>query len=258
MIGFLIKKVFFDIWDNLLMLVLNSLGFLAPLGLVFLSGFIGDTNLVLSIIILVLAVLVFSLYSLGVNAVVYGYSSYRKGGFRAFKDAFRFHVGHAFLHFGICLVIVFMSIYGIPFYFSMSNYFGLIIGFMIFWVLVATVLAMQYFFPLCFHMEADGAFKTLKKCFLIVPDNLGTTLFLALRTIIDLALTVVTASMIPGLAGIALSRMDTTRLLMKKYDFLEANPDCTRKDINWEDLLYEEKKLVGPRSLKSMIFPWKD
>jgi len=258
MIGFLIKKVFFDIWDNLLMLVLQSLGFVAPLGLFFLSGYIGDANPVVSVIILVLAVLAFSVYSLGVNAVVFGYSSYKKGGFRAFKDAFRFHIGHAFLHFGICLVIAFMAIYGIPFYFSMSNYFGLIIGFMIFWILVATVLAMQYFFPLCFHMEGDGAFKTLKKCFLVVPDNLGTTLFLALRSIIDLALTILTASMIPGLAGIALSRMDTMRLLMKKYDFLEANPDCNRKDINWEDLLYEERKLVGPRSLKGMIFPWKD
>ena len=258
MIGFLIKKVFFDIWDNLLMLVLQSLGFVAPLGLFFLSGYIGDANPVVSVIILVLAVLAFSMYSLGINAVVFGYSSYRKGGIRAFKDAFRFHIGHAFLHFGICLVIAFMILYGIPFYFSMSNYFGLIIGFMIFWILVATVLAMQYFFPLCFHMEGDGAFKTLKKCFLVVPDNLGTTLFLALRSVIDLALTALTASMIPGLAGIALSRMDTTRLLMKKYDFLEANPDSTRKDINWEDLLYEERKLVGPRSLKGMIFPWKD
>jgi len=258
MIGFLIKKVFFDIWDNLLMLVLQNLGFVAPLGLVFLSGYIGDSNLVLSIFILIVAVLAFSIYSLGVNAVVFGYSSYKKGGFRAFKDAFRFHAGHAFLHFGICLVMAFMGVYGIPFYFSMSNYFGLIIGFMIFWIMVATVLAMQYFYPLCFHMEGDGAFKTLKKCFLVVPDNLGTTLFLALRSVIDLALTILTASMIPGLAGIALSRMDTMRLLMKKYDFLEANPDCNRKDINWEDLLYEEKKLVGPRSLKGMIFPWKD
>ena len=258
MIGFLIKKVFFDIWDNLLMLVLLSLGFVAPLGLVFLSGFIGEANPAISVILLILAVLAFSMYSLGVNGVVLGYSNYKKGGFRAFKEAFRFHIGHAFLHFGICLAIAFMIMYGIPFYFSMGNYFGLIVGFLVFWILVSVVLAMQYFFPLCFHMEADGAFKTLKKCLLIVSDNFGTTLFLALRSIIDLALTILTASLIPGLAGIALSRMDTIRLLMKKYDFLEANPDCTKKDLNWEDLLYEERKLVGPRSLKGMIFPWKD
>ena len=122
---FLIKKVFFDIWDNLLMLVLLSLGFVAPLGLVFLSGFIGEANPAISVILLILAVLAFSMYSLGVNGVVLGYSNYKKGGFRAFKEAFRFHIGHAFLHFGICLAIAFMIMYGIPFYFSMGNYFGL-------------------------------------------------------------------------------------------------------------------------------------
>ena len=53
------------------------------------------------------------------------------------------------------------------------------------------------------------------------------------------------------------SRMATMKLLMKKYDFLEENPDATKKDINWEDLLYEDKQLVGPRSIKNMIFPWK-
>lgn len=258
MIGFLIKKVFFDIWDNLLMLVLMSFGFIVPLALFVVCGYISDTSPVFSMILLVLSVLIFSMYSLGVNGVVVGYSSCRKGGFRAFKDAFRFHIGHALLHFGICLALAFMGIFGIPFYFSMGSYFGLILGFLIFWIIVAFILALQFFFPLCFHMEADGAFKTLKKCFLLVSDNFGTTLFLVLRTIIDLALTILTATMIPGLAGIALSRMDTVRILMKKYDFLEANPDCNRRNINWDDILYEDRELVGPRSIKNMIFPWKD
>ena len=79
-----------------------------------------------------------------------------------------------------------------------------------------------------------------------------------MRTLLDLVLSLLTATMIPGVAGISLSRMDTTKLLMLKYDFLEANPDSTKKDINWEDLLYEERQLVGPRTLKGMIFPWKD
>ena len=38
MIGFLFKKVFFDIWDNLLMLVLMSLGIAAPIGLLYLGS----------------------------------------------------------------------------------------------------------------------------------------------------------------------------------------------------------------------------
>lgn len=257
MIGFLIKKGFFDLWDNMLFVVLMNIGFVVPLALIYLSAVAADYSVLLSVIIMVVALLAFSMYSLGVNAVTFGYSRYKKGGFAAFKEAFRFHIGHAFLHFGICLAIGFVIMFGMPFYFALDSYFGLIMGMLLFWIIVAVLLALQYFFPLCFHMEADGALKTLKKCFLVVSDNFGTTMFLLLRTVIDMALTILTASLIPGLGGISLSRMDTVRLIMKKYDFLEANPEATRKDVNWEDLLYEERQLVGPRSLKSMIFPWK-
>jgi len=258
MIRLLIKKVFFDIWDNLMFLMILNIGFDLSLALFFLAGSFVETHEVLTFVLVVLAVLVFSLYSLGVNAVVHGYSRYQKNGMKGFFDAYKYHIGHALLHFGLCIAFAMTLLYVIPFYLAMRSIIGYLLGMMTFWILVAFVLAIQYFFPLCFHMEADGPFKTLKKCFIVMADNMGTTLFLALRTVIDLALTIVTASLLPGLGGIALSRMDTIRLLMKKYDFLEENPGCTKKDINWEDLLYEENKLVGPRSLKGMLFPWKD
>ena len=259
MIGFLIKKGFFDLWDNMLIVGLMNICYLIPLGLMYLAVALSaaDYPTVLSMAILVVAMLVFSLYSLGVNAITYGFSHYKKRGFAAIKEALRFHWGHAVLHFAVCLLIGFTAIFVIPFYFAIGNYFGIIMGMLVFWIIVAVIMSMQYFFPLCFHMEADKPFKTFKKCFLIVADNFGTTMFLILRTIFDLVLTILTATLLPGLAGITLSRMDTVNLLMKKYDFLEENPDATKKDINWEDLLYEEKQLVGPRSIKNMIFPWK-
>ena len=258
MIGFLFKKVFFDIWDNLLMLVLMSLGIAAPIGLLYLGSLVIDTNIPAFFAITAFAIFVISCYSLFVSSITFGYSRNKKGGFKAVKDAFRFHFGHVVLHFFILVVLCLICLYGIPFYLAFGNIIGLVMGMMLFWLAVIVVLALQYYFPLCFHMEADGAFKTFKKSFILVADNLGTSLFLALRTVIDLALTILTAFMIPGVAGISLSRMDTTKLLMLKYDFLEANPDCTKKDLNWEDLLYEERQLVGPRSFKGMIFPWKD
>ena len=257
MIGFLIKKVFFDLWDNMIYVVLMSIGFVAPLGLIYLASVAVDYSIVLSMVIMAIAMLVFSMYSLGVNAITFGYSRYKKGGFAAVKEAFRYHWGHAILHFAICILIGFTAMFILPFYFAMGNYFGFILGMILIWLIVGLLLSLQYFFPLCFHMEADKPFKTLKKSFLLVADNVGVTLFLLLRTIVDLVFTVLTATLMPGLSGITLSRMDTVKLLMKKYDFLEANPEATRRDINWEDLLYEEKQLVGPRSLKSMIFPWK-
>lgn len=258
MIGFLFKKVFFDIWDNLLMLVLMSLGIVVPLGIVYLGSLLLDVNVAAFFAVIAFALLLFSFYSLYLSSITFGYSRNKKGGIQAVKNALRFHFGHALFHFVLLVILCLISLYGIPFYFAFGNIFGIVMGMMLFWMTVIVVLAMQYYYPLCFHMEADGAFKTFKKCFILLFDNMGTSLFLALRTVVDLVLSLLTATMIPGVSGISLSRMDTTKLLMLKYDFLEANPDCTRKDINWEDLLYEERQLVGPRSFKGMIFPWKD
>lgn len=258
MIGFSIKKTFFDIWDNLLMLVLMSVGYIVPLSMFLLAGYLIEAGTIFTILGCIIGVLLFSMYSLMVSAITFGYSRNHKGGFKAVKDAFRFHIGHAFLHAGILIALFFIFFSIIPFYFNFGNMLGLMMGMILFWICVGILLALQYFFPLCFHMEGDGAFKTFKKCFIIVADNFWVSLFLAIRNIIGLIFTILTALMIPGFAGISLSRMNTIKLLMHKYDFLEANPNCTKKDINWEDLLYEEKQLVGPRSFKGMIFPWKD
>ncbi len=45
---------------------------------------------------------------------------------------------------------------------------------------------------------------------------------------------------------------------MFKYDYIEAHPDTDRKHLPWEELLFEEREKVGTRTLKGMIFPWKE
>ena len=163
MIGFLIKKGFFDLWDNMLIVGLMNICYLIPLGLMYLAVALSaaDYPTILSMAILVVAMLVFSLYSLGVNAITYGFSHYKKRGFAAIKEALRFHWGHAVLHFAVCLLIGFTAIFVIPFYFAIGNYFGIIMGMLVFWIIVAVIMSMQYFFPLCFHMEADKPFTSL-------------------------------------------------------------------------------------------------
>lgn len=258
MIGFLIKKVFFDIWDNMLRIIGVTLVYVVCLGLVFIAGSVGEFSSILSIAVMVAAVFAFSFHSLGVSGITKAYSEYHTGGFKAYKEAVMYHWGHGLLHVGLCIFLFLIAFYLIPFYFALNSLVGVFLGMVMFWIGVIVVLAMQYFYPLCMHMQGDKALKTLKKCFVVLFDNPGVSLFLLFRTVIDLALTIVTATLIPGLAGISLSRMDTVRLLMLKYDFLEANPGCTKKDVNWEDLLYDERELVGPRSLRGMLFPWKD
>ena len=63
------------------------------------------------------------------------------------------------------------------------------------------------------------------------------------------------------MTGIMITNMNAFRLRMYKYDWLEVNPDLTmeeRKDVPWDALIAKDKKTLGPRPLKSFIFPWKE
>jgi len=119
-------------------------------------------------------------------------------------------------------------------------------------------LALMYFFPLAAQLPDDKPLKTLKKAFMILGDNMLFSLFLGIYTVILLALSVVFATIIPGVAGNALSKQVAMKLLMFKYDYLEANPKTSRKHIPWDELLFEEQEKIGKRTLRGMIFPWKE
>ena len=47
-----------------------------------------------------------------------------------------------------------------------------------------------------------------------------------------------------------------------KYDYLEEHPELKtkkeRKQIPWEELLYDDKETLGPRNFKSFFFPWRE
>ena len=133
----------------------------------------------------------------------------------------------------------------------------IIISVMLFWVEIIIVLCLPYYFPLMNHLPADRPLKTARKCFIIVGDNFGFTIFFLFYNLICTALSILTMGIIPGITGMQLAAEDAVRLLMMKYDYLEENPDADRKHIPWDELIYEEREKVGPRSFKSMIFPWK-
>jgi len=67
-----------------------------------------------------------------------------------------------------------------------------------------------------------------------------------------------TAGLLPGLAGLALGSDVALKLRLHKYDWLEAHPDANRRKIPWDDLLEEDRELVGKRTFRGMFFPWKD
>ena len=258
MTGFFIKKAFFDGWDNLIGMVVLNLGFL----LILLGG-IGSLMLLgevaaLSISLLLLSAGLFSFFSAGSAHLSWAWARYERPGWDGFVRGIRISWRHALLYWLLIVLDFSLLFLVIPFYLSYGNIVGTLLSVLLFWLFIALSLALLYYWPLFYAMQGDRPTKTLRKSFVIVADNLFFTLFFALHQIITLVISIVLAGLAPGVGGMLLGQSVALKLIMYKYDWLEENPDGDRKQVPWDELLYEERESVGHRSLKNMIFPWKD
>ena len=258
MVGFFIKKAFFDGWDNLMGLVLFNLVYIV---LMFAGVWAFFTLIQLSaaaaVAAFALVLLIYAVISGGTAAVVLNYSNYRRDSWSAFRTGIVRNIRHSLLFFVIMLFCVLNVLFIIPFYISSGNVLGYVAVVIMIWIEVFVVLGIPYFFPLMNLLPGDRPLKTLNKCLIIIGDNPGFTLFFALYRLFVTAVSVFTMGLCPGVAGAQLAGQDAMKLLMFKYDWLEENKNADRRHIPWADLLYDEKEKVGPRTLKNMIFPWK-
>ena len=264
MFGFIIKKNFCDGWDNLLSLLLSNLVFLfSGLGMVILNGLASKSE---SQIVLFIA-LIFGVVFLSVLAFAYSDTAAHIANFDGIHILDFFKAIPGALKdgalFGLMNVAVFfISSFSIRYYIVESgNLIGFALGCAIFWVDFFYLLAMQWFIPIRALMKNDFK-KCLKKCFLILFDNTGFSLAMALYNLIQLALSVVCIGFFPSMAGMLISNTNALRILLYKYDYLEEHPELTSKkqrhQIPWDDLLAEDRDILGPRNLRSFLFPWKD
>ncbi len=275
MIGFFLKKNFADIWDNLFhIFVVNfflMIVIFAGVGLeiVMASLFVDSTmkllfTLIWLCVFLVLACVV--LFAEGKN--ISGMANFESGSIKTFFSSIvpNFKMGAMFgLFLALLTVILVVSV---PYYFTMwlprdgspSNLLGLVFLSLIFWFMVISLLSLQWF-PAIYNLMGNNFVKCLKKSYILFFDNTGFSLFLAFVNLLQMALTIITFGLIPGLNGINLTCTNALRLLLYKYDWIEVNPTLTRKeqkDVPWDDLLVNDRRTLGPRTLRSFIFPWKD
>ena len=258
MIGFFIKKAFFDGWDNLIGMVLFNLGYIVAIFALFwavLSA--GQASPLFGYLGIALSLIVVAVLMGGSAAVVHNYSDYKRESWAAFRKGIKRNIRHSLLYAVVMILMVLNILFIIPFYSAYGNIFGYFISVIMIWVEIILLLAVPYYFPLMNLLPADRPLKTLKKCFLILGGNMGFSLFFALYRLFCLAVSAFTLGLVPGVCGMQLASQDAMKLLMMKYDYLEENPDADVRHLPWEDILYDEKEKVGPRSLKSMIFPWK-
>jgi hypothetical protein len=257
MIGFLIKKNFFDLWDNLFRVAILNLGFIASLAIpVFIPTLLGGVP-ALGLGVLFIGILWCFVYISAAALCVKSISDYGGFGFADFfanlKIGWPLGLIAGALVFA-CYLLVTMVI---PFYLAMNSMVGLLLAAVIFWTLVVVALSLQFFFAVRSRLDTKFT-KIIKKCFIIFFDNPGFALFVFISNLLMLAISVFLAFLFPGPAGMLLYLDEALRLRLLKYDWIEANPDANRKQIPWDAILIDERERTGTRSFKSFIFPWKD
>ncbi|MCL2472047.1 MAG: hypothetical protein FWF26_00055 [Treponema sp.] len=257
MIGFLIKKNFFDLWDNLFKVALINIGFIASLSFpVFIPTLLVQVP-VLGMASLLVGILWCFVYLSAAALSLKTLSDYGSFGFADFFKNLKIVWPTGLVLGGLVFLGYILTTIVIPFYLSMQSMFGLLLAAVIFWTLVVAVLALQFFFAVRARLDTKIT-KIIKKCFIIFFDNPMFCVFTLIYNVIILALSTFVAFLFPGPAGILLFLDEGLRLRLMKYDWLEANPDANRRQIPWDALLIDERERTGTRSLKSFIFPWKD
>lgn len=257
MIGFLLKKTFFDLWDNLFKIAFLNLGFILSAAVPLLLPSVLAGVPVLAFAAMALGVLWCFVYLSAASRCVRAVSDYSSFGFAEFFEGLKDGWLPGLVLGAVVLGLGLFASVALPFYLGLKSIVGVFAAALVFWTLVVVFLALQYFFPVRARLDRDLR-KVFKKCFLIFFDNPGLSLFAVLHDAAVLALSFFLAFMAPGPAGVLLFLDEALRLRLMKYDWLEANPDADRRKVPWDELLVEEREKTGTRSLKSFIFPWKD
>ena len=257
MTGFLLKKNFYDLWDNLFKIALVNIGFLLCVAVpVFLPALLVAVPII-SIMVLLFGILLCFSY-LGVAAMTLTViSDHGEFGFRDFIANIRAHwskglILGVFVFAGYLLIAMV-----IPFYVTMQSLVGLLVAAVVFWFMIMAILALQFYFTVRARLD-DKTSLAIKKCFLFFFDNPLFAIFSLLHNIVVFIISILLALVFPGPAGLLLYLDQALRLRLLKYDYLEKNPEANKKDIPWDALLIDERERVGSRSLRSFIFPWKD
>ncbi|GHU07557.1 hypothetical protein FACS1894151_02070 [Spirochaetia bacterium] len=262
MFGFLIKKNFFDVWDNMFRAALLNLGFLVSAAIPIFIPYLLSSIPVLGIISMGLGILWCCVYLAAAAQTMKTVSDYGTFGFADFFNSLKIAWPAGLVLGAIILVMVILITIAIPFYLDMNSIFGLMLASVIFWLMVVALLSLQFFLVIRARLDSRLP-KALKKCFLIFFDNTFFVIGVFICNIIMLVLSTLLAFLFPGPAGIILFTDEALRLRLMKYDWLEENPpgegeNPKKRKIPWDALLIDEREKTGTRTLRNFIFPWKD
>jgi uncharacterized membrane protein YesL len=258
MFGFVIKKWFFDLWDNFLPVVLVNLGFIAVVALpVSVPPALAQVSPVAGVLSLIVGVFLAFIYAGAAFAFAGSIADYESLSWSSFFAPLKQWFPASLALAAIAVAHIALLAVALPVYSAMDNFIGLFAIAALFWMSVIWWLAAQFYWPVRGRLNRRVG-RVLKKSFLLTFDNVGFSTAIAAGGLVVTAISFFTALLIPGIVGLGLWYQTAVKLRLYKYDYLEEHPDASRRNIPWDALLFDDRERVGKRSLKGMIFPWKD
>lgn len=262
MFGFLIKKAFFNYWDNFYRMFLLNLGYILVitigLGAWYLISMLLPLPLLLKeFVIILIFITIINIYNGALYCFTRDIADDNQPGFKDFFVHLKKSLLTSLFFSLIFSVFIFIFIFAFNFWESMDNFFGAVAKVFLLCAAVIIVISSQYFFPI--HAGLDKRFfKTIKKMFLIFIDNPLFSFGVFISSLLIPVVSLITLFMIPGLSSVSLFQNVGLKLRLYKYDYYEDHPGTDPKKIPWENLLQADQEKVGKRTLKGMIFPWKE
>lgn len=293
MFSFFFKKNFYEGWDNVLFLcipnlIMDAFGALTLGIFAFSAKLNAAESLSTPLCIAVWAVAVILLFVVaGVVYTAWGESACKIANYEStgVKDFFR-SLPRAFFDgtlYGLFLLLIsFATVVGLSYYFKLTPkqfpngtwYIGptegskvafvdLAAGSVFAWMALTVFQALFFYPAVRASTQPKSFFDAIKKCFVILLDNLGSSASLAVHNIFLSVLSIVMAGLLPGFGGLGLARANYIVLICKKYDFIkqwntEHKTQPLPKKLPWADILQEDIRTTGNRTLKTFFFPWKD
>jgi hypothetical protein len=271
MFAFFLKKNLYDVWDNMLHTILINI----PMMLLFILGYffcarmsglesMGNMGIMISITI---CCMIWGILYLAEGENAAKIARYESPKYKLFLSQIVHCIKDGIL-LGFCVAVLILAVLiSIPYYFkiwhpvdgSEGSLMGLLMMSCVFWVVVVATLAIQWILPIRSLMHNNFR-KCLKKSFIIFFDNPIFSLGVALVNLGNIFIAFLSLGILNGPATMSITLTNALRLRLYKYDWLEVNPGLTkaqRKEVPWEDLIAKDKVLVGNRTLRTFLFPWK-
>jgi hypothetical protein len=253
----LIKKTFFDFWDNLGAILIINLGYFAILAFtVYVPSHFPPFH-ILSLFTYFIKFSLFFLYTGAVNRMIKQHADFSRASFSDFMPHLKASWISSFLFSCFVLVIFLIVMAGLNYLKLVTGYMAALGFGMLFWIIVICFMSLPYFFP--FEARSNGNFVTcFKNAILMFIDNVFFSLGLLVGALIIFVISAFFGFIIPGIGMLLLWYNVAVRLRLARYDYLEQNPNTKRWDIPWKEILQDDMQRLSSRTLKRLIFPWLD